>query len=435
MVLIITAPHSFVHAQALTPEERAQLQIQLAQVQAEEVQAEAALKTAQSKSSSLQNDIDVIAAKVKAEQLQIQAKNLLIKTLSTGISTKQSEIKTLDAQIAQNTQEIKQMFQLIQQSDDTSVLDIVLSNGSISDFFDDAIMLESIQQGITTLSAQLSNEEASSTAAKNALMEKQQQTADALYTTQQVKKTLQDNQTQQKQLLSISKSNEKAYATLAAQKKAQAAAINARLFPLAGGTSAIPFGTAYQYALEAQRRTGIDPAFLLAILTQESNLGSNQGTCYLTDTNTGAGTSIKSGRSFTNVMNPSRDVPPFLTITSALGMDPMHTIVSCPQSVGWGGAMGPAQFIASTWQLLSSRVANALGTNTSNPWNPRDAFMASAIYLTDLGATNAGYTAESNAACRYYSGSSCSKSSLIASYGSSVMSLAASIQSTEIDKL
>ena len=435
LVVLLFAPFSHVFAQALTSDERAQLEVQLAQVQAEEVQAENALKAAQSNSSSLQNDINVLAAKVKAEQLQIQAKNLLIKTLDTGISTKQSEIQTLNAQIATNSQELQQMFQLMEQTDDESVFNVILSNNSLSDYVDDEVMLEAMQNGVSTLTTQLGSEESASTAAKNALLQKQQQTADALYATQQTQKSLQSNQSQQKQLLSISKGNEKAYSTLAAQKKAQAAAINARLFALAGGSTAIPFGTAYQYALAAQSRTGIDPAFLLAILTQESNLGSNQGTCYLTDTSTGAGTSIKSGRSFSNVMNPTRDVPPFLTITSALGMDPMHTTVSCPQSVGWGGAMGPAQFIASTWQLLSDRVAGALGTSTSNPWNPRDAFMASAIYLTDLGASDTGYTAESNAACRYYSGSSCSRSALVASYGTSVMSLASTIQSTEIDKL
>ena len=71
----------------------------------------------------------------------------------------------------------------------------------------------------------------------------------------------------------------------------------------------------------------------------------------------------------------------------------------------------------------------------ANPWNPQDAFIASALYLTDLGAANGGYTAQSNAACKYYSGSSCSKSSFVANYGASVMKLASTIQTTEINQL
>jgi membrane-bound lytic murein transglycosylase B len=436
LALLIALPQSFVSAQTLTSDERAQLEAQLAQVQAEQAQAQTALAAAQSKSSSLQNDINLLAAKIKAEQLDIQAKNLLIQTLGYGISDQQDEITSLDAQIAQNQQYIAHILNQLQQTDNISLLEVALSSETLSQFWDNAVKLESLQQNIGDLSTQLTIDEASSTAAKNLLVTQQDSTSDALYATQQEQKTVQADQAQQKQLLSISKTNESAYAALVAEKKKEADAINAKLFALAGGSNPIPFSEAYAYALSAQKSTGVDPAFLLAIMTQESNLGTNQGTCYLTNTSTGAGVSVKSGRTFSNVMSPTRDVPPFLTITADLDVDPLHTVVSCPQSVGWGGAMGPAQFIASTWMLFTARVASALGfSDMANPWNPQHAFMASALYLSDLGANTTGYTAESNAACRYYSGSPCSKSALVASYGTSVMALASTIQTTEIDQI
>lgn len=93
--------------------------------------------------------------------------------------------------------------------------------------------------------------------------------------------------------------------------------------------------------------------------------------------------------------------------------------------------MGPAQFIASTWTLFEDRISSALNLGgTPNPWNPEHAFMASGLFLSDLGASGGGYTAERNAACRYFSGSICSKSSLVASYGNSVVSKADTIQQT-----
>jgi hypothetical protein len=168
---------------------------------------------------------------------------------------------------------------------------------------------------------------------------------------------------------------------------------------------------------------------------QESALGKNVGSCYLTDPSTGAGVSVKSGNSFPNVMKPSRDVRPFIEITKSLGLDYLKTLVSCPQSVGWGGAMGPAQFIPSTWELFISRITQATGASVPNPWNPRDAFTASAMYLGDLGADSGTYSGEQNAACRYYSGSACTKSALIKSYGTSVMAKADNIQRTMIDPL
>ena len=65
--------------------------------------------------------------------------------------------------------------------------------------------------------------------------------------------------------------------------------------------------------------------------------------------------------------------------------------------------MGPAQFIPSTWLLFEGRIAKATGHNPPNPWDPEDAFMASAIYLSDLGGDRKA--GELEAAGRYFSGS------------------------------
>ena len=169
---------------------------------------------------------------------------------------------------------------------------------------------------------------------------------------------------------------------------------------------------------------------MLAILTQESNLGANVGQCYLTNTVTGAGIGKNTGKQFPNVMKPNRDVEPFLAIVNTLGFDYAQTVVSCPIAgvSGYGGAMGPAQFIASTWALFEDRLQSALG-HFANPWDAQDAFTASSMYLSDLGASGTSYSAELRAACKYYGtgGSTCS-------YGRSVMNLKTSIQS-DIDYL
>src|SRR3990172_12379479 len=90
--------------------------------------------------------------------------------------------------------------------------------------------------------------------------------------------------------------------------------------------------------------------------------------------------------------------------------------------------MGPAQFIPSTWAIFASKIADAVGKSIADPWDPYDAFMASSMYLRDLGANVGGYTAEHNAACRYYSGKSCSASSWASSYGDQVLVKAKTIQ-------
>ena len=56
--------------------------------------------------------------------------------------------------------------------------------------------------------------------------------------------------------------------------------------------------------------------------------------------------------------------------------------------------MGPAQFLPSTWNLFADRLKNLLG-QTADPWAIKDSFTASALYLSDLGASAQTTTAES----------------------------------------
>ena len=176
------------------------------------------------------------------------------------------------------------------------------------------------------------------------------------------------------------------------------------------------------------------PAFVLAILQQESNLGENVGSCVITNLFSGETKSLKSGRVFANGIHPTRDLPLLQTLLRELGRDPLTTNVSCPQAVGYGGAMGPAQFIPSTWNIMQSAIAAAVGTSVPDPWLSEHAFMASSLYLRDLGAGAGTYSAELNAACRYYSGKAC-RAGPGAGYGNSVMAKAQDIQLNMIDPL
>jgi membrane-bound lytic murein transglycosylase B len=228
-------------------------------------------------------------------------------------------------------------------------------------------------------------------------------------------------------LLTITANQEAEYQKVLAANQAKAAAIRAALFPLRDAGS-IQFGDALRYAQSAGAKTGVRPALILAFLSQESNLGANVGQCYLKDDVTGAGVGKNTGTPFAKVMKPDRDVAPFIALSKRLGFDPHSQVVSCPQSVGYGGAMGPAQFIPSTWVLFEARIAAATGNAVPNPWGAQDAIMANALYIADLGAGAGGYTAESEAACHYFSGSSCSASALVAGYGRSVVAKADAYQ-------
>ncbi len=356
--------------------------------------------------------------------------------MGKDITQKSQVIDQLSGKIDDTHASLAQLVRETNEMDAFSLPDVILSDKDISSFFADVDAYGSIKQSIQVALGYIKQSKQDTEVAKQTLDKQRLQEIDAKISIQDEQDKIKTNEAEKARLLSLSKAQQKNYQGQIAQQKAKAAQIRAALFSLRD-TSAIPFGQALTYATQASSKTGVRPAFLLAILTQESNLGQNVGSCYLSDTSTGAGIKVTSGLAVFNVMKPSRDITPFLAITAAVGRNPMQTRVSCPiGGSGYGGAMGPSQFIASTWTLFQDRIAAALGRSNPDPWNPQDAFMASALYLGDLGAGTGSYSDERNAACRYYSGRSCdSRSPANTFYGNSVMAKAASIQTNMIDPL
>lgn len=435
ITLILTVPF-FVNAET-TVEREARLQSELVQVEKEQAETEIILKDAQNQSASLQRDILILSTKIKAAQLNIKAKNLLIETLGKDINKKQEKINVLDDRVDRGRETLAQIMRKTNETDSYTLPEFLLAKEDLSDLFSDIDRFESVQESLKLTFEQIRSDKAQTETEKNALDKRKNLESDARVAIQTEKKNIENNEVQKQKLLTISKSSEKTYSQILAEKKVKAAQIRAALFALAGGSKAIPFGDALKFAQEASRATGIRPAFLLAIVTQESNLGANVGSCYVNNLTTGDGMGKNTGALFEQVMKAPRDTVPFKNITESLGRDWKSTPVSCPigsnsyyKGRGFGGGMGPSQFIPSTWDLFKDRIISAFNITTADPWNPEHAFTASAFYLTDLGAINGSYTGEIRAACKYYGsgGTSCS-------YGRQVMTLANNIQMNQIDPL
>ena len=239
---------------------------------------------------------------------------------------------------------------------------------------------------------------------------------------------IQDQQAQKQQILTETKGQEKSYKAIIAENQKSAAQIRAALFQL-NGSAAIPFAKALDYATAAGKQTGIRPAFLLGIIAEESDLGENVGT-----------------GSWTVDMKAPRDTLPFKAIAASLGLNPDTLPVSKKQWYGYGGAMGPAQFIPSTWVGLAGyvqqpsgsgnwvytsskdRVGSLTGHTPPSPWDPQDAFMAAAIYLTDDGADSQTTSGEFKAAMCYLAGCGNVNNKSLQFYGNSVAALAKKYQ-------
>ncbi|HVW71938.1 MAG TPA: lytic murein transglycosylase [Candidatus Paceibacterota bacterium] len=401
-------PLAVTHAQAVscnTPAEKAECQKQYDELQKEIAEQQQIINQTEAQKNTYQGNVTTLNAQIKQAQAQIDAKNIQIKQLGNQITQKAAVITQLQSRINAGHDSLASMLRQQQLIDDYSPVEVALSSDDLSSFFADIDAFAAIEDNMQSLFTDIKSNKAQTESQKAQLAQAQASTTDAKYDIQTKQTKINQDKTAQQQLLAVAAANEAAQQKVLAAQQAKAAAIRAALFPLRDA-AAIQFGTALQYAQASAKSTGVDPALVLAILTQESNLGANVGQCYLSNDTTGAGNGKNTGTAFANVMSPTRDVPPFLALAAKLGFDPHHQVVSCPiaGAGGWGGAMGPAQFIASTWALYAGRIASVDGVAVANPWDPRDAISAMSLFLEDLGAGAGGYTAEHTAAAKYYAG-------------------------------
>ena len=419
---------------------QAELQAQLDQLTQQIAAQQVILDQKQTEGSSIARDIAILDAKIAQAKLVIKEKTINIEQLGADINVKSKTINTLSGKIDDNQQSLGQLIKKTNEIDNTSLAEILLSNQGISEFFNDADNFDVIKSSLFDVYEQTKSNREMTQSQKDALDVKKNAEEDARQAIVTQQKNIQADETQKQKLLNLNKSEQKQYQQVIAGQQKQAASIRSALFALRD-SAAIPFGTALDYANFASKQTGVRPAFILAILTQESNLGENVGACYLRDYTTGSGVGVTSGATKIRTMSPTRDVQPFLSITSALGLDPQNMRVSCWMTaysggspVGWGGAMGPSQFIPSTWQVYAPKLAKLLGVAVPNPWDPKAAIMATAYYLENLGADAQTFTSERTAALKYYAGGNWAKSAN-AFYGDQVMAKATSIQTNMIDPL
>jgi len=378
-------------------------------------------KTAGEK-KTLQNQIAALRTKTNSLAVQIKKSNAMIGELTIQISDTEDSVEDMNKKIANSQRSLATIVRAIDEADQTPLVQTLLAEQKLSNFFNNLVYLDSLNNKSNQVLQDIKDLKQSLEDQKSGL---ESDKGDLEKTTQMKelqKKEHEQAQAEYNKTLKV-KDAELAQTTQAKQLTAQVIQkIKQRMFTLAGvsDTDAPNFEQAYQIAKGAAAATGVRPAFILAILTQESNLGKNVGQCYMTNDKTGAGINIKTGGAVKNVMKPTRDVAPFIAIVTALGKDPHQTRVSCPMSFGYGGAMGPGQFIPSTWNIYVSRLQAMLG-RPGNPWNISDAFMATALYVSDYGATSQTTAGEWKAAMIYFAGTVNTKYRF---YGDNVLAIA-----------
>lgn len=365
-------------ASPVSVEERQRLERELAALEKQIAETEAIVADYKQRGATLKQEISRLNGEIKKANLQIRAINVAISKLDGEIEENRDQVTATGEKLELQKEALRQALQGIYERESETIIEILMKSPTLSDFFGGINGLLEVQAGLRASLEKTIN-------LRDQLLDEKEELAlrradkESLKNYQNSQKKQLENTTgEKKDLLAATKGVESKYQELLKESQKTAAQIRNRIFEFLGGGQ-LTFEQAYQLAKSAGDLTGIRPAMILAVLDKESALGYNVGRC-----------------NYQEAMHPRRDIPVFLEIVQKLGIGPDSVSVSCPISRdgAYGGAMGPAQFLPSTWKLYEAEVARLTGSDPPSPWKNFDAFVAAALYLND---------AYNSSACENYS--------------------------------
>lgn len=391
---------SFVRASDVD-ELRKSLEEQIRQKQLEINQYQAKIQENQQTASSLKNEIQLLENQISKFQAEINQIDLVIQKNTLDINEIGGQISELEAEMKEKKGLLAEYLRTVSQYDQETLLEVVLKNDKFSDFFDQINALESAQDKIQTVLANIYEIKGQLESEREKLEEDlaEQNVLKSLQVVQ--RNSVESKQSQKETLLKKTKGEEAAYQKIIQGNEKEIIYIKEQLTLLEKYN--LTLEEAVADAVLAASQTGIRPAFLLGVLEMESRLGINVGKgnwekdmyqCY---------------RKLGYVSKAEREKSAFFSIVSELGLSPDSQPVSAEPYYGCGGAMGIAQFMPTTWLAYRERISALTGNNPPSPWNPQDAFMAAAIKLTDAGAAERTEYSERKAYAIYLAGAKYNK--------------------------
>ena len=365
-------------------------------------------KTEQEK-KTLQNQISVLRTRIQQLELQIQQGNIMIKGLGFQIAGTETSIGRTSLKIEDSKEKLAGILRAVYEEDQKSLIEILLSEETLSGFFDNLMALEVLNSESQELLENIKGLKSTLESQK----EKLDEGKDSLARTVKVQ-TLQKQQSEefkkeQEKLRNMKEAQYQQYLKEKQELEKRAAEIMTRITQLTLPGLAVPQTRKELYELASwagNSAGGVRPALILGLIEVESALGINVGQCNCA----GQPVCRYPELSYKQVMS-NKQWDAFLKITQELGLNPNTTPVSCYVSGGqvqMGGAMGPAQFMPNTWLNLGyqQKVENITGIKPANPWRARDAFLAAALYLANWNASTQNRQSEIGAVTAYLCGTS-----------------------------
>lgn len=367
---------------------------QIKNLQAEINKYQSNLDQKRKEGRTLKNEIAIYDGNIVKNQLEIEETKANIERAEMEMQQSKQKIEEDGRIVEESRQSLKISLQELYSYQQDSILEILMANTNISDYFNKINSSKSVQNSIFENVARLKQEKIDLSAKNEKLQGDQEEYQNLINMKSEQNSSLEDLKSQKNDILRITNGEEGEFQALVSENQSILPSLRAQLRDLQSLGTSIKFDDAISAAKYVGNVTGVRPALLLGILRVESGLGTNVG-----------------GGTYKTDMNPNQQAA-FEQITAGLGYDPNAMPVSkrAKSYSSWGGAMGPAQMMPTTWLIYENEVSQIVKRNPPDPWNITDALAAVAVKLSKVdGVLSGDYEAEYKAAGIYLAGNNWEK--------------------------
>lgn len=409
-------------------EKKAELESQIEQLEREAAVLDKDLAKTQGEKKTLASELAAFDMEIKQQNLSIRKLALAIEQAALAVKHKTKDLEVISKKIDNSRDALGYSITAIHKYDREDWLTVLLKNSNLASFL---AAVNNLNRVMADVEEKLTDfkEEKSLVEKEKIELEDFKEEQENLKVLQEVERRfLAQKKKEKEEIIRLTKGKESLFQQLLQLKKRDISVLKTQLFYLE--KTGISAEDAVRFADLAAKRAGIRTSFLLALLEVETGKQFEDGIIT-------AGTNLGTGNWKNDLYNcymrlgrksaAESEKRAFFDITGRLNLDPDKMPVSRRPSYGCGGAMGPAQFLPTTWLKFENKVAELTGHSPPNPWNIEDAFTASAIFLAEAGASSQTETGEIKAAKTYISGNPNCRKYICRSYSSRIVSLAKDI--------
>ena len=152
---------------------KAQLEKELTEIEGKINTQRSLVQEKQRERVSLERDVSILDANIEKAHLGIRRRNIAIGRLSDEIKDKEIIISELDSKIDRGKESLAQLIRKTNELDNVSLVEMVLGNKNLSEFFADLDSFQSIKQGLQVSFEEIRDTKGKTASARDILEEKQ----------------------------------------------------------------------------------------------------------------------------------------------------------------------------------------------------------------------------------------------------------------------